>query len=167
METGVNPTSILRIKILKLRNLARQQASTQWGVTHIRNIQGFEKVLFFIPIVWVPQRKFSLKGRDRMDCMGLFDGFRRRFTKPQITNLALCNQARHFTHCFFNRHFRVNSVQIIKVDVIGFQPFQTGLTTRTQIRWPCVGRFFTVGQSDVSKLTGNDGLLSLTLKCSG
>src|SRR5215207_8329191 len=92
-----------------------------------------------------------------MHSMRAPDGAGPRFAQAEITNLALPNEPGHGSDGIFNRHVRVDAMDVIEIDDIDPHAFQAGLTgNRDVIRSAVHSAALPVRPADVTELGGNE-----------
>jgi hypothetical protein len=59
-----------------------------------------------------------------VDCIGAAKRLRSCFAQTYVTDFPLLDEPRHCAYRVFDRHLRIDPVQVVKIDVIGFEPPQ-------------------------------------------
>jgi hypothetical protein len=72
-----------------------------------------------------PQRVLGLHCRNRVHGVCAAQAVGAHFGQPDGPDLALFHQSRERADAFFDRHFRVDAVQVVQVDDVGVQSPQT------------------------------------------
>ena len=77
-----------------------------------------------------PQRILDLHSAEWVRGMCSSDGRRTRLTDAGMANFALADELAHRAHGVFDRHGRIDTVDVVEVDKIGFEPLQAALAGR-------------------------------------
>ena len=118
-------TEIVLGKVIDALDLAGQESATQRRVGNepdtefahrVENVIGFRRSL--------EQRIFGLQRRDRVRRVGTPDRLRRGFGQTEITDLAFRDEFGHRADSLLDRTVWVDAVQVIEVDVVGFEVLQ-------------------------------------------
>ena len=72
--------------------------------------------------------------------MGPSDGRRTCLTDAEMANFALAHELAHRAHGVFDRYGRIDTVDVVEVDDIGFEPLQGALAARFDVFRPAVLR---------------------------
>src|SRR5215510_14624448 len=89
----------------------------------------------------------------------------RNLAQAEVTRLALFDQFRHRAERLFNRNLRVDAVQVVKVDVLDAESFETALDRLAGVIGPAVNASDggVVGIAHNAELGGQKHLIALPL----
>src|SRR6185369_5186442 len=108
-----------------------------------------------------PQRKLRLHCGDRMDRMRPANCLRRRFGQAEIVDLSLFLEADHFADRIFDRHIRIDTVLVVKVDDLDAEPLEARFACRADIiRVASNAEELALVAADVPELGGQEHLLA-------
>src|SRR5262249_15159956 len=123
------PAEIVFGQVLESLEAAGQKPSTERAVSNEQNSQiaaGLKDFVFRVP---APERVFSLKSRDRVDCVGALDSGRSGFGQAEAADLTFIDKARHCADRFFDRRTGVYAMLVVEIDCIYPEPAQAGLAS--------------------------------------
>src|ERR1017187_7849717 len=131
IASGVNRGRMVRkseLSSLVFSSIAREEALTQRAIRDEADSKFLYGRQHFLLGASCPQRVFALKGGNRLNRVSATNRLRSRFRKAEVLDLAFLNQVLHRSRHVFDRHVRVNTVLIEKIDCLDPKPLQRALS---------------------------------------
>src|SRR5262245_42937434 len=102
-----------------------------------------------------------------MHAMRAPDSLRSGLAQPEITHLALLDEARHCADRVLDRHGRIDAVLVVEIDDIDAEPLEALIARDRHIVWPPVGQSALAAGAHVAELGGDDRAIAPVMDRTG
>ncbi|GBF27238.1 hypothetical protein MnTg02_02285 [bacterium MnTg02] len=151
LVTRHGPTAVVLRQGLKGAHRAGQKTPAKGAIADKSNSK--------VPASWqnlgldIPrkQRKLGLQSGDRMRCMSTANGLHPCFRQSQMTNLTFVLELHHRADRIFDWHIGIYAMNVVKINHVNAEPFQTCFASLNNIVRPAVYRCRSVGQTNIAE----------------
>ena len=124
LKPRIATTPIVRREIVKGPESPPEKATPKRTVRDQRDAQLSKCREKFVLRIAAEQRVFGLHSSDGMDAMCTPQCLRRHLRQAKMADLSLPHQIGHPAYRVLDGHFRVDTVKVVHVDVVHFEPAQ-------------------------------------------